>query len=435
MVIRASSARWSLALLAALSAPVLAQQTERVSLGAPGTQGNLDSYSPSLSANGRFVAFYSEASNLVPHDTNGEGDVFVRDRLYGTTTLVSLSASGLQANGDCEYPTISADGRCVAFWSLATNLVPGDTNGVADIFVRDLLLGTTVRASVDSAGVQGDRESINQAISGDGRFVAFESNATNLVPGDTNAQMDVFLRDLVSGVTTRASVDAAGAQASRASRSATLSDDGRFVCFESSARLVPADTTNATDVYVRDVVLGATVLASVDSNGIVGNQGSGNYPAISGDGGTVAFSSLATNLVPDDTNGEYDVFVHDLGSGVTERVSVDSNGVQGNGTSWRSFLSADGRYVAFKGYATNLASTPDRNGMQDVFWHDRVSGITLRVSDASDGAQCNAPSSEPMISADGRTLAFYSGATNLVPGDTNGSWDVFVRALGKTRHR
>ncbi|MSR61960.1 MAG: hypothetical protein EXS08_05905 [Planctomycetes bacterium] len=409
--------------------------TTRISVGSGGVQGTADSYSPALSANGRFVAFQSDAPNLVPHDTNGEGDVFVRDRLYGITTLVSLNSSGLQGNGESEYPTLSADGRLVAFWSRASNLVPGDTNGVADVFVRDLLLGTTVRASVDSAGVQADRDSINQVLSGDGRFVAFESIATNLIPGDTNNQSDIFVRDLLLGTTVRASVDSAGAQGNRGSHAVTLSDDGSKACFETSALLSGADANGFLDVYVRDLLAGTTVLATVASNGVQGNQGGGDYPAISGDGRTVAFSSLSTNLVPGDTNEASDVFVHDLVSGVTARVSVDSHGAQGDQTSWRSFLSTDGRYVAFKGYATNLAPRNDTNGVQDVFWHDRVSGITLRMSEASDGTLGNAASSQPMLSADGRTVAFYSVASNLVPGDTNGVWDVFVRDIGKLRAR
>ena len=184
-----------------------------VSVDSAGNLGKSDSNSPSISADGRFVAFNSFASNLVPEDTNGKTDIFVRDLSTNTTTLVSLDSAGNQGNGFSNSPSISADGRFVAFESTASNLVPGDTNNVGDIFVRDLLTNTTTRVSVDSAGNQGNKASYPPSISANGRFVAFYSDASNLVPGDTNSNTDIFVRDLLTNTTTRVSVDSAGNQA------------------------------------------------------------------------------------------------------------------------------------------------------------------------------------------------------------------------------
>src|SRR4028119_572855 len=182
----------------------------RVSFDSAGNQANNDSYNPSISADGRFVAFDSDASNIVPGDTNNNYDIFVRDRLTNTTTRVSLDSAGNQAKSDFYSPSISADGRFVAFRSYASNLVPGDTNDTDDIFVRDTLTNTTTRVSVNSAGNQGNSSSLDPSISGNGRFVAFISNATNLVPGDTNNKRDIFVRDTLANTTTRLSVDSAG---------------------------------------------------------------------------------------------------------------------------------------------------------------------------------------------------------------------------------
>jgi Tol biopolymer transport system component len=411
--------------------------TMRVSVDSAGNQGNGDSWNTAISADGRYVAFMSGASNLVPGDTNGQLDVFVHDRGTGATSRVSVDSSGNQANAESGTPfmsaAISADGRYVAFYSGATNLVPGDTNNTSDIFVHDRETGVTERVSVDSAGVQGNSASGQfAAISGDGRFVAFDSDATNLVAGDTNGVGDVFVHDRQTGVTQRVSVDSAGNQGNGYSYDATaISADGRFVGFKSQAtNLVPGDTNGAEDIFVHDRQTGVTQRVSVDS---AGNQGNGwsEGPAISADGRYVAFYSLATNLVPGDTNGQWDVFVHDRQTGVTQRVSVDSAGNQGNGGSMHTAISADGRYVAFMSSATNLVPG-DTNGAEDIFVHDRQTGVTQRVSVDSAGNQGNDVASVVQIgiSADGRYVAFSSNATNLVPDDTNGCQDVFVHDRG-----
>ena len=405
--------------------------TERVSVDSAGNQANGSTFSfdPAISADGRFVAFESDANNMVPDDTNNESDVFVHDRKAGATERVSVDSAGNQANDGSLLPAISAHGRFVAFVSLANNLVPGDTSDQVDVFVHDRKTGVTERVSVDSAGNQANDGSVAPAISAHGRFVAFVSLADNLVPGDTSDQVDVFVHDRKTGVTERVSVDSAGNQANGGSGDPAISADGRFVAFDSFAdNLVPGDTNNESDVFVHDRKTEVTERVSVDS---AGNQGNGhpssNEPAISADGRFVAFVSLADNLVPGDTNNQFDIFVHDRKTGVTERVSVDSAGNQANDGSFLPAISAHGRFVAFVSLADNLVPG-DTNFTPDVFVHDRKTGATERVSVDSAGNEGNGNdgSFEPAISAHGRFVAFSSFADNLVPGDTNDESDVFV---------
>jgi len=406
--------------------------TTRVSVASSGTQGNDGSFNPALSTNGRYVAFESSASNLVPGDTNGVGDVFVHDRDTGATARVSVASNGVAGNASSGSPAISADGRYVAFRSGASNLVPGDTNGDTDVFVYDRDTGATARVSVASNGSQANGESRLPALSGDGRYIAFESEASNLVPADSNGQWDVFVHDRQTGATTRVSVASNGSPANGASDFPTLSADGRYVAFGSQAsNLVPADTNGAWDVFVHDRQTATTTRVSVASDGTPGN-GHSAIPALSADGRHVAFISQASNLVPGDNNriGILDVFVHDLDTGATTLVSVASDGGQANdGSETLIRLSADGRYVAFVSPATNLVPG-DTNGAFDDFVHDRQTGATTRVNVASDGSQAiGSDTGKPALglSADGRYVAFSSEATNLVPGDSNGAEDVFVR--------
>jgi Tol biopolymer transport system component len=413
--------------------------TTRVSVATGGRQGNGDSGSPALSGDGSTVAFASNASNLVPGDTNATWDVFVRNVKAGTTRRVSLGVGGSEGNdqsGVFGPPSISGDGRLVAFESGASNLVASDTNQVTDIFVRDLVSGSTRRVSVSTRGGQGNNFSDEPAISADGRYVAFESAASNLVPGDTNGVKDIFVRDLARDTTRRVSLSGKGLQGNDYSDVPAISANGRYVAFESAAsNLVPGDTNGDTDVFVRDLVAGTTKRISLSTGGQQGNDNSSVYgsPSISADGRIVAFESEATNLVAGDTNHALDVFVHDVSTGKTVRVSVTTSGAQaGNGYSTVSgapVLSADGRYVAFFSAATNLVAQ-DTNHVTDVFVHGLTSGTTRRVSVTSSGAQANAYSDEPAISGDGRVIAFESLAGNLVPGDTNRHDDVFIRPLG-----
>jgi Tol biopolymer transport system component len=252
------------------------------------------------------------ATNLVPGDTNGTGDVFVRDRQAGITERVSVGPGGVQGNRFSNGRALSPDGRFVAFNSLAANLVPGDTNGTFDVFVRDRDTGTTERVSVGPGGVQADVGGALGALSADGRFVAFESLSSNLVPGDTNGTTDVFVRDRQTGTTRRISLGPGGVQGDGQSFGAQISADGRFVAFASNAtNLAPGDTNGESDVFVRDRRTGTTLRASLGPGGVRGN-GQSNNPGLSADGRFVAFLSFATNLVPGDTNDTQDVFLRVL---------------------------------------------------------------------------------------------------------------------------
>jgi Tol biopolymer transport system component len=406
-------------------------RTFRVSVSSTGAQSNNTSFFPRISDDGRYVVFSSYGSTLVGGDTNVKSDIFVHDCRIGTTTRVSVDSSGVQSNADSYLPGISSDGRYVVFQSFASNLVPGDTNGVTDVFVHDTSTASTVRVSVDSSGVQANADCLVSSISGDGRFVAFESAANNLVAGDTNGVLDVFVHDLVTGITTRASVDSSGNEANGTSQNPSLSADGRYVVFDSNAsNLVPGDTNGAADVFVHDNVTGETTRVSVDSSGAQGD-GESVYPWISAGGRLVSFTSAATNLAPNDTNGAYDIFLHDLQSGATTIVSLDSSGTQGNQDSYHSAISTDERWVAFDSLSSNLVPG-DGNGFQDAFLRDLTAGQTTRVSLTSTGIQGNQLSANPVVSGDGRFVAFYSGASNLVAGDTNGGTDAFVRDLEAT---
>ena len=382
--------------------------TTRVSVDSTGNEANGSSFDSAISGDGNVVAFRSDATNLVPGDTNGAYDTFVYDRQTGTTERVSVDSSGNQANmgsyGSYTIPAINADGRFVTFNTDANNLVPGDTNGTFDIFVHDRQSGTTERINVDSNGNQGNNGAFSSALSADGRYVAFRSQASNLVPGDTNGFEDVFVRDRQNGTTERVSVDSNGNQGNFFSlfQFPAISADGRFVIFISYAsNLVPGDANDTWDVFLHDRQNSTTIRVNVDSNGVEANNGSSSFWAsINEDGNFAAFGSDADNLVPGDTNGQNDIFVRDIQTGTTERVSVDSNGNEANGYSDAPRLSADGRYVSFYSDANNLVPN-DTNGTTDIFVHDRQTGQTERVNIDSSGTQANSYSYGSDISADG----------------------------------
>lgn len=403
-----------------LSSAGMAQSTTRVNVGALGVEANSQSASPGVSADGRRVSFQSSATNLVPAATNPYFDVYVRDPAAGTTSLASASPGGAEGDSGSYVPALSADGRWIAFMSLASNLGPADANPLFDVYVRDLVTGATAMVSVDSGEIQPTIGASGwPAISWDGRYVAFESTSTSLVSGDTNGSRDVFVRDVVMGTTVRASVDSAGIQGDSSSMAASISGDGRFVVFESSAsNLVAGDTNGWADIFVRDLVAGTTVRVSVGPGGAEAD-GRSYQPAISADGRTVAFASTATNLVAGDTNGWCDVFLRELPTGTTRRVSVGAGGVEGDADSAEELayapvsISVDGRFVAFESRATNLVPA-DTNGTSDIFVHDRLTGTATRESVDTVATQSNGASYAPVISADGRWIAFDSAATNLV---------------------
>jgi Tol biopolymer transport system component len=398
--------------------------TTRVNVASDGTQANQDSGNPSISADGRYVAFESQATNLVAGDTNGDRDIFVRDRQTATTTRVSVATDGTQLNNFANNPSISSDGRYVAFDSFASNLGDGETiTSVSDVFVHDRQTGTTEHLSEETV-TEGDSNSFGSSTSADGRFVVFTSHARNLVAGDSNGTFDVFVRDTVADVTHRVSVASDGTQANGGSSNASISDDASYIAFESAAsNLVAGDNNGTSDVFVHHF-LGTTTRISVDSGGGEAN-GASSDPHISADGGFVSFDSSASNLVAGDTNGVSDIFVHDLGTSATERVSVTSAGAAGNNHSSDSSISGAGRYVAFDSNASDLV-TSDTNATTDVFVHDRQTDVTTRVSVATGGTEGNGGSSDPSISDDGSHVAYHSSASDLVANDTNATTDVFV---------
>ncbi|MCB9432345.1 MAG: PD40 domain-containing protein [Ardenticatenaceae bacterium] len=252
-------------LLGLLTASAAPGDIERVSVDSNGNEGNRGGVDPSISDDGRFVAFHSSASNLVSGDTNSSPDVFVHDQQTGTTERVSVDSSGNEGNNNSTLPDISGDGRFVAFISAANNLVSGDTNSIADIFVHDRQTGTTSRISVDSSGTQGNNFSVDPSISSDGRFVAFISDASNLVSGDTNSIADIFVHDQQTGTTSRVSVDSSGGQGNNRSLDSSISGNGRFVAFESDAsNLVSGDTNVSSDIFVAEQAISDPNAASCD---------------------------------------------------------------------------------------------------------------------------------------------------------------------------
>ena len=487
--------------------------TTRVSTDSAGVQADAGTFELAISANGRFVVFGSGATNLVAGDTNGVGDVFVKDLQSGATTRVSTDSAGTQTshNNTNMYPAISDNGQFIAFRSSASNLVGGDTNGANDIFVKNRLTGVTIRVSTDSAGAQSNGGSVQLAISADGRYVAFDSQADNLVASDVNTQPDVFVKDTYTGTTIRVSENSGGTGGDSISRTNGISDDGHYVVFESgSTNLVVGDTNGTSDIFrvqstlfvtdtdgdgLRDDVettLGTDInLADTDGDGISdydevnvdGNPSkyatgtdydpnnsdtdgdgfwdgievqlgtnplsAGSVPpspirvntdsdgdqadtgvvlnsAVSADGRYIAFASNASDLVANDDDS-WDVFLKDTQTGVTIKVSRNTAGGAADGESYNPAISADGRYVAFYSNATDLVAS-DTNNANDIFVYDRLLQTTTRVSTDSSAAEANGGSTQPQISADGRYVAFISLATNLAAGsDTNGGQDIFVK--------
>jgi len=423
------SPRIALALVSLLAAPLAAQTTTFVSVAQIGGPDGYSSW-PTVSDDGRFVAFESDASNLVSNDNNSRSDIFVRDMQTGTTVRASIDPAGADSNEGSFHPLISGNGRFVAFESLASNLVAGDTNFGRDVFVRDLVANTTVRASVSSAGVQGLFDSYLGSISADGRFVAFYSGSNNLVAGDTNGQGDVFLRDLQTGQTTRVSVSSSGAQGNSECDGGSVSADGRYVAFFGwASNLVAGDTNGVPDVFVRDQLSGTTTRVNLSGSGAQDNGGVLTDVFLSADGRFVAFTSYGTNLVSGDTNGFPDVFEVELLTGAIRRVDVDSLGGQSNDHANLFGINGDGRFVVMVSLATNLVPN-DTNNSSDVFVHDRVSGSTSRASLGQGQVQANDHSYEAGISADGRYVAFSSSAWNLDPNDPTPMQDVFLRDRG-----
>jgi len=404
--------------------------TQRISLSDVGAQLTSDSYNPQLSADGRFVVFSSTANNLVANDTNNSEDIFMFDRQTSTITRITLNSQGVEGTGGYSYlNAVSADGRFVQFFSTMTNLVPNDTNNTEDVFVRDTLLNTTTRASLDSSGNQVMGISMGGGVSNDGRYVSFSSTANNLVAGDINNAEDVFVRDMQTGIVTRVSVDSAGTQANSWSWFMDMTDDGRYITYISYAdNLVAGDTNYMADVFRHDNITGETIRISVNSAGEQGDSHSDRgLNNISNDGMVIVFASLSQNLVPEDYNDTYDVFVRDLNTNTTQAISLYSSLTQiaPNSSSYNPSISDDGQFVVYESSAQNL--TTDLNNFEtNIFLYDRQTATTTRISTGINNTPANLSSYNPVISGDGNTILFASAAYNLIENDTNNATDLFM---------
>lgn len=399
----------------------------RVSVDSSGNEANGESTSPVISGNGNFVAFSSLADNLVAIDTNEAQDVFVHDRQTGITNLVSVNSAGEQGNNSSGNASISADGRFVAFSSVADNLVATDTNEVRDVFIHDRQTGITNLVSVDLLGESGNGISAKPTISADGRFVVFESQADNLVPVDTNEARDIFIHEVATGITTPVSVNSAGEQANGNSRNYSMSADGRFIAFQSDAdNLVPGE--NNCEIYISDRETGTITCITAESN-------PGDYIgdlSISNDGRFIVFESFTIPIVVDsaaeDTRSRIATVLHDRQTG--ESKSIPGLSTIAETSTKTSSISADGRFIAF------TKEIPD--GLGGVYIHDRFSQITITTaifeeleneltkSFSAPPTAIETITQSPSFSADGSVIVFNSFIDDLVPGDTNEVSDIFV---------
>ncbi|MCB9876868.1 MAG: PD40 domain-containing protein [Planctomycetes bacterium] len=378
--------------------------------------GNDDSLSlPHVSADGRWVVFASDASNLVGGDTNGHADVFVKDFGTGLTDRLSLGPQGQQADDRCSEPRITPDGRFVVYTSKATTLSPFDPNHGSDIYLADRALHTTTLCSVNHLGIVGTDASFSPSVSDDGRYVAFASNAGNLIPGgDGNGVTDVYVRDLLTGAVHLCSRTPLGAPGNGPSRNPRISGNGQFVVFDSAATdLVGNDTNGRRDVFVYDLTTDGVWRASIGQNGVE-PDGDCTALAISRYGLDVVFQSFASNLVAGVAGQQ--VYVTAPIGGAFECVNVDDSGNFGNGASLHGGISGDGRFVAFTTRASNVFDGDTNGALEDVAVRDRQTGTTRRASIAATGGSPNGSCQWPAISDDGRFVAYLSAAPNLVYG-------------------
>ncbi|MCX5387287.1 hypothetical protein [Streptomyces sp. NBC_00083] len=410
------------------------ERTERISVATDGTEANGESGQGALSGDGRFLIFGSQADNLIPGDTR-KGGSFLKELRTGKVERVNTAPDGTPADGSSGDAAVSGNGRYVVFTSDATNLVPGgNPTGSTEVYVRDrwtrhteLLIGHRPQEQVADG---------EPSISANGRFVAFLSTRSDLVPGDTNDAQDVFVKDMWRGTVTRVSVASDGTQADAYSISPVISADGSRVGFKSRAsNLVPRTDTDgdalarprAQVFYAHDMRTGRTQLAAHTRAGsqvaVITDIG------LSPDGRYALFMSLNSDIVAGDTNGTTDAFATDLHTGVARRLSVAADGTEANDLSYGHIaMSADNRKAFFTSAASNLVPG-DTNGSEDLFVRDLRTGRVERVNVASDGAQANAFTLSFSVDLAGRTAVFDSTADNLVPKDTNGVSDVFLRRL------
>ena len=422
----------SVAVFAAIS-NAYTGQTTRVSVSSAGAPAIGTVSAGVLSADGRYVVFQSSASNLVTGVSGTQ--IYRHDRMKGTTALVSYAKAGGASAGVNVQPTVSADGRYVAFGSFASDLIDGDTNGVQDVFVRDMQTGTTALVSASATGVIGNAGSGLSGLSGaheisdDGRYVAFISTATNLVAGPFNAFSQIYVKDMTTGAVVRASVDNSGLPGNNLSNSPSISGNGLFVAFRSDAsNLSPLSGT--TQVFVRDLVAGTTTL---ESAGAAAVAKASTVPSLSFDGRYVAFVSEAGLDPADlDNGGNPDVFLRDRVAGTTALASLSPNSFSPGVPTGAPSISADGRWVGFQSLDDMLVSG-DLGGLTDVFLYDRDTHAVTLVSRNDAGDQANQPSFGPSVSADGKLVLFGTTASNLVTSPSSTGNQLYVRNLSSNQ--
>ena len=401
--------------------------TVRVSNSVGGGEGNGISLGSTLSDDGRYVAFMSAASDLVAGDTNLFADVFVYDRNTLTTTLVSVDTAGGPANGASDSAMIAGGGRYVVFASDATDLVAGDTNGASDVFRRDLLTNTTIRVSLSSAGAQiVDGDSFEPSVADDGSRIEFGSDSPSIVASDLNDSDDVFVRNVTTSTTTRVSVATNGDETDFGAYDGVISGDASTVVFTTDTGLVATDVNDEDDVYRHTVATGATNRVSSANT----SAGGGGYsPAVNDAGTFIAFVSDYELSGPGaDTNFLPDIHVRNVGAGTTQRVSIPTTTGFGNDLSLSPTISDDGRYVTYFTLATNLGGV-DTNGTFDVWMRDRTLNTNTRISQDSGGGDPDGAAELPFVSGNGAFVAFQSLATDLGPTGETSSVDIFVRSL------
>lgn len=406
---------------------------ERVSVGPAGIESPYLNRAPSVSADGRYVSFETKGP-LLSGSSVGIFQIYRRDRVNGVTELVSASSSGLAGNSFSSRSSISADGRYVLFYSRANNLVVGDNNGVQDIFLKDMQTGALETISLGASGVRGNDHSFEAAMSSDARFISFTSMATNLTGSTIPRQRHVYLRDRQTSTTRLLSRSATGSLANQPAYSPTLSDDGRYVVYYSKASNLTAGTGGSIlQIIQHDTQSGDTVLLSRDAAGIEGDDLSYS-PSISADGRFVAYTSFAKNLVDVDNNGVSDVLLWDRQNNETTIISQSESGQLGNGAAIGTpALSRSGNSIAFSTYADNLIES-DTNNVADIFVRDRVTNA-IPVANAGIDQQLQCSGVQTPVSLDGRASTDADGDTlnyawSLPGGQQNGAVITVPMAVG-----
>jgi Tol biopolymer transport system component len=445
----------------ALGGCALTWHNDLASSNAAGTgSANRPSSNPVFSPDGAWLAFVTEASNLGPTDTNGVSDVYLRDLVTGTTTLVSTNAAGTDSgNGPATALSFSPDGTRIAYTSGASDLGPTDTNGAADVYVRDLVTGDHELVSVDAAGTDSANSWSGMPVfSPDGGKIAFLSDADDFGPTDSthpdvSFPTDIYVRDLAAGTTNLVTVNAAGTDSGNGysdyvrptgygdfSKQALFSPDGTRIVFHSHANdLVPNDAPRAQtgdlDVFMRDLATGTTTLISAKGAGTGSGNGRSLDAAFSPDGTKVLFTSVADDLGPTDSpragtvaEVQYDVYLRDLASGTTTLVSANAAGTgSGNGRAEEPVFSPDGTRIAFTSPSNDLGPHdsdplvpwPYDRANADVYLRDLTTGVTSMVSTNAAGTDgSNSNSMLPVFSADGTKIAFTSTGSDHGPTDT-----------------